>query len=92
MNSSRQRQRQVPGEAACFLTEDPVSWFRLAEGQFALRNVQDPVARYYHVLSSLSQNAVRLVCHVLHEDTGPLLTITFVLPCTASPITRRWSV
>jgi hypothetical protein len=54
-----------------FWTEDPVSWFRLAEGQFALRNVGDPVARYYHVLSSLPQDAVRLVRHVLHEDTGP---------------------
>jgi hypothetical protein len=54
-----------------FWTEDPVSWLRLAEGQFALRNVQDPVARYYHVLSLLSQDAVRLVRHVLHEDTGP---------------------
>jgi hypothetical protein len=50
-------------------TEDPVSWFRLAEGQFALRNVTDPVAHYYHVLASLSQDAVRLVRHVLHEDT-----------------------
>jgi hypothetical protein len=37
-----------------FWTEDPVSWFRLAEGQFTLRNVADPIARYYHVLSSLS--------------------------------------
>jgi hypothetical protein len=59
---------KLPG----FWTEDPVSWFRLAEGQFALRNVTDPVARYYHVLASLSQDAVRLVRHVLHEDTGPL--------------------
>ncbi len=48
-----------------------MSWFRLAEGQFALRNVTDPVAHYYHVLVSLSQNAVRLVHHLLHEDTGP---------------------
>jgi hypothetical protein len=54
-----------------FWTEGPVSWFRLAEGQFALRNVQDPVARYYHMLSSLSPDAVRLVRHVLHKDTGP---------------------
>jgi hypothetical protein len=54
-----------------FWTEDPVSWFRLAEGQFALRNVTDPVAHYYHVLSSLLQDAVRLVHHILHEDTGP---------------------
>jgi hypothetical protein len=54
-----------------FWTEDPVSWSRLAEGQFALRNVQDPVACYYHVLSALSQDAVRLVRHVLHKDTGP---------------------
>ncbi len=54
-----------------FWSEDPVSRFRLAEGQFALRNVVDPVACYYHVLSSLSQDAVRLDRHVLHEDTGP---------------------
>jgi hypothetical protein len=32
--------------------------------------VYDLVARYYHVLTSLSQDAVRLVRHVLHE-TGP---------------------
>jgi hypothetical protein len=44
---------KLPG----FWTEDPVSWFRLAEGQFALRNVTDPVARYYHVLASLSATA-----------------------------------
>ncbi len=49
-----------------------MSWFRLAEGHFTLRNITDPVARYYHVLASLSQDAVRLVRHVLHEDTGPL--------------------
>jgi hypothetical protein len=55
-----------------FWTEDPVSWFRLAEGQFTLCNVTDPVARYYHVLASLPQDAVRLVRHVLHKDTGPL--------------------
>jgi hypothetical protein len=55
-----------------FWTEDPVLWFRLAEGQFNLRNVADPVARYYHVLASVPQDTVRLVRHVLHEDTGPL--------------------
>ncbi len=54
-----------------FWAEDPVSWFRLAEGQFTLRNVADPIARYYQVLSSLSQDAVRLVHHVLHEETSP---------------------
>jgi hypothetical protein len=28
-----------------FWPEDPASWFRLAERQFALRNVIDPVTR-----------------------------------------------
>jgi hypothetical protein len=51
--------------------EDPASWFRLAEGQFILRNVADPVMRYYHVLAALSADSVRLVRHVLHHDTGP---------------------
>jgi hypothetical protein len=47
-----------------FWPEDPASWFRLAEGQFTLCNVVDPVTRYYHVLaalpvaSSLSQTAL----------------------------------
>jgi hypothetical protein len=82
MSSSRPRQQRGAGAAPrpvhqslvklpTFWTEDPVSWFRLAEGQFTLCIVTDPVVRYYHVLSSLSQDAVRLVRHVLHEDTGP---------------------
>jgi hypothetical protein len=78
-----------------FWTEDPVSWFRLAEGQFAFRNIKDPVVRYYHVLSSLSQDAVRLVLHVSTRAPAPLPTKTFVLLfflLTASPTTRRWSV
>jgi hypothetical protein len=54
-----------------FWPEDPASWFRLAEGQFTLRNVADPVTRYYHVLAALSVDSVRLVQHVLHDDTGP---------------------
>jgi hypothetical protein len=54
-----------------FWPEDPASWFRLTEGQFALRNVADPVTRYYHVLAALSVDSVRLVRHVLHDDTGP---------------------
>jgi hypothetical protein len=31
----------------------------------------DPVMRYYHVLAALSLDSVRLVRHVLHNDTGP---------------------
>jgi hypothetical protein len=54
-----------------FWPEDPASWFRLAEGQFALRHVTDPITRYYHVLAALSVDLVRLVRHVLHEETGP---------------------
>jgi hypothetical protein len=76
INSSCLRRRQAPVHQSlvklpAFWTEDPVSWFRLAEGQIAFRNVTHPVLRYYHVLSSLSPDAVRLVRHVLHEDTGP---------------------
>ncbi len=54
-----------------FWPEDPASWFRLAEGQFALRHVADPITRYYHVLAALSVDSVRLVRHMLHKDTGP---------------------
>jgi hypothetical protein len=54
-----------------FWPEDPASWFRLAEGQFALRHVADLITRYYHVLAALSVDSVCLVRHVLHKDTGP---------------------
>jgi hypothetical protein len=54
-----------------FWPEDPALWFRLAEGQFALRNVADPVTRYYHVLAALLVDSVCLVWHVLHDNTGP---------------------
>jgi hypothetical protein len=53
-----------------FWTKDPVSWFCLVEGKFTLHNMVDPVARYYHVLSALSQDAVQLVRYVLHEEKG----------------------
>jgi hypothetical protein len=51
--------------------EDPDLWLRLAEGQITLRNVADPIARYYHILFFLSQDVLRLVRHILHEETGP---------------------
>jgi hypothetical protein len=54
-----------------FWPEDPASWFRLAEGQFTLRNVVDPVTQNYHMLAALSVDSVRLVRHVLHDNTGP---------------------
>ncbi len=54
-----------------FWPEDPTSWFRLAESQFALRNVADPLTRYYHVLAVLSIDSVHLVRHVLHDETSP---------------------
>jgi hypothetical protein len=54
-----------------FWPEDPASWFRLAEGQFTLRYVTDPITRYYDVLAALSVDSVRLVRHVLHKETGP---------------------
>jgi hypothetical protein len=60
-----------PDQTAPFWPEDPASWFRLAKGQFALCNVIDPVTRYYHVLAALSVDSVRLMRHVLHDDTGP---------------------
>jgi hypothetical protein len=35
-----------------------------------LRSVADLIICYYHVLSSLSQDGVHLVRHVLHKKTG----------------------
>ncbi len=54
-----------------FWPEDPASWFRLADGQFALCNIADLVTRYDHILAALSVDTVHLVRHVLHDETGP---------------------
>jgi hypothetical protein len=54
-----------------FWSKDPTSWFCLVEGQFMLRNVANPIACYYYVFSSLSQDMVCLVRHLLYEETGP---------------------
>ncbi len=54
-----------------FWKEDPVLWFCPAEGQFTLRNVADPIPHFYHILFFLSQDVLRLVRHVLHEETDP---------------------
>ncbi len=43
-----------------FWPEAPTSWFRLAEGQFILRNIGEPMARYYHFLAVLSVYTVCL--------------------------------
>jgi hypothetical protein len=67
-----QQQIKLPA----FWLEDPASWFCLAAGQFALRQVMGPITRYYHVLAALSVDSVRLVRHVLHEDTSPTPTIS----------------
>jgi hypothetical protein len=85
------RQIKLPS----FWPEDPTSWFRLAEGQFTLRNFNfvDPMTHYYHVLVALSVDSVRLVWQVLHEETGPesydwlsLLSWSHIL----FPTIRRW--
>ncbi len=71
---------KLPG----FWTEDPVPWFRLVEEQFALCNVVDLVAHYYHVLVSLSQDAMCLIHQVLHMETGPDYYINFCTSLLAS--------
>jgi hypothetical protein len=81
MDNDEQQPPPVPAASALhaigqiklppFWPEDPASWFRLAEGQFTLRNVADPITRYYHLLAALLVDSVHLVWHVLHDDTGP---------------------
>jgi hypothetical protein len=51
-----------------FWSNSPAAWFRAAEAQFAIRNVTDPLERFYVVLSALSEANVDRVKHVVEAE------------------------
>ncbi len=76
MDSSRHlwlalNRKRIRASLSClFLDGGPGFLVSPGGGAATLRNVVDLITCYYHVLSSLSQDAVHLVRHVLHEETG----------------------
>jgi hypothetical protein len=38
-----------------FWPKSPLAWFRAAEAQFVIRNIEEPLDRYYLVLAALAE-------------------------------------
>jgi hypothetical protein len=51
-----------------FWSNSPAAWFRTAEAQFNLRNVTDPMEKFYVVLSALTEATVDRVRHVVEAE------------------------
>ena len=49
---------------------EPVSWFAVAEANFALRKVTDSATRYYYVLSKLDPSTLRKLATFLRRPRG----------------------
>jgi hypothetical protein len=48
-----------------FWATSPVNWFLQAEAQFAVRDIMDPVDRYYLVMAALAEPQIDLVSNIL---------------------------
>jgi hypothetical protein len=51
-----------------FWASSPAAWFRMADAQFAIRGVVDPLDQYYLVLGALSEANVDMVRHIMEEE------------------------
>ena len=49
---------------------DPVSWFAVAEANFAIRKVMDSMTKYYYVLSKLDPSMLRKLSAFLRRPRG----------------------
>jgi hypothetical protein len=51
-----------------FWASSPAAWFRMADVQFAIRGVVDPLDQYYLVLGALSEANMDMVRHIVEEE------------------------
>jgi hypothetical protein len=51
-----------------FWSNSPANWFRSAEALFALKNITDPIDKYYLVLTSLTELQADLVSNVVEQE------------------------
>jgi hypothetical protein len=46
----------------------PLAWFRAAEAQFVIRNIEDPLDRYYLVLATLAEPQIDRVRAIVEAE------------------------
>jgi hypothetical protein len=51
-----------------FWPANPANWFRAVEAQFAIRNVTQPIDKYYLVLAALNEQQFELISHVMDDE------------------------
>ena len=56
---------------------EPRAWFRIADANFGIRCVTDPVTKYYYVLSKLDSETLRKLSAFLDCPPDPTRTRTF---------------
>jgi hypothetical protein len=49
-------------------SNNPVTWFTMAEGQFVLNNITEQNIKYYLVLNALPESSVALIANLVEED------------------------
>ena len=69
------------------------AWFRIADANFGIRRVTDPVTKYYYVLSKLDSEKLRKLSAFLDRPSGPTRTRTFARSSArrlSPPSRRNW--
>jgi hypothetical protein len=51
-----------------FWSNSPAAWFRAAEAQFVIREVTDPLEKFYVVLTALTESNVDRVRHIMEAE------------------------
>ena len=72
-STARQEPNLVYGATVQLLTFDkaePRAWFRIADANFGIRRVTDPVTKYYYVLSKLDSETLRKLSAFLDCPLG----------------------
>jgi hypothetical protein len=58
-NNNPPPQQQLHLKIPAFWASNPEAWFAMVEGQFVLKGVTQDTMKFYHVLGSLLETAVR---------------------------------
>jgi hypothetical protein len=70
-------QQQPHLKIPAFWSSNPEAWFGMVEGQFVLKGVTQDTMKFYHVLQSLTETAVRCLGDLMR---GPP-PAGYLLPC-----------
>jgi hypothetical protein len=51
-----------------FWPANPANWFRAVDAQFAIRNVTQPIDKYYLVLAAFNEQQFEMISHVMDDE------------------------